>query len=135
MTSAALSHNGKEEGPAYLLHNLMLFAEVLRKLGLDIGSGNVLDLVRATEHAPVGRKQDFYQAARCLLVHRKQDLPVFDEAFQVFWRRPASANPPETYGLWGRIGVSANPRSDLRGERTPMIPVKEETIQLESKLI
>ena len=90
MTSAALSHNGKEEGPAYLLHNLMLFAEVLRKLGLDIGSGNVLDLVRATEHAPVGRKQDFYQAARCLLVHRKQDLPVFDEAFQVFWRRPAS---------------------------------------------
>ena len=72
------------------MNNLMLFAEVLRRLGLDVGSGNVLDLVRATEYAPVGRKQDFYQAARCLLVHRKQDLPVFDEAFQVFWRRPAS---------------------------------------------
>ena len=90
MSSAPLSHNGEEEGPAYLLNNLMMFAEVLRKLGLDVGSGNVLDLVRATEYAPVGRKQDFYQAARCLLVHRKQDLPVFDEAFQVFWRKPAS---------------------------------------------
>ena len=90
MSSAPLSHNGTEEGPAYLLHNLMLFAEVLRKLGLDVGSGNVLDLVRATEYAPVGRKQDFYQAARCLLVHRKQDLPLFEEAFQVFWRKPAS---------------------------------------------
>ena len=84
------SHNDKEEGPAYLLHNLMLFAAVLRNLGLDVGSGNVLDLVRATEHAPMGRKQDFYHAARCLLVHRKQDLPLFDEAFLVFWRRPAS---------------------------------------------
>ena len=83
-------YNGKDEAPAYLLHNLMLFTEVLRKLGLDVGSGNVLDLVRATEYAPVGRRQDFYQAARCLLVHRKQDLPVFDEAFQVFWRKPAS---------------------------------------------
>ena len=73
-----------------MLHNLMLFAGVLRGLGLDVGSGNVLDLVRATEYAPIGRKQDFHQAARCLLVHRKQDLPLFDEAFQVFWRKPAS---------------------------------------------
>ena len=90
MSTHPLSSNDKEHGPAYLLHNLMLFVEVLRNLGLDVGSGNVLDLVRATEYAPVGRKQDFYQAARCLLVHRKQDLPLFDEAFQVFWRKPAS---------------------------------------------
>ena len=90
MSSPPLSHNGEEEGPAYLLNNLMLFAGVLRKLGLDVGSGNVVDLVRATEYAPVGRKQDFYLAARCLLVHRKQDLPLFDEAFQAFWRKPAS---------------------------------------------
>ena len=90
MTSTAAPHVDVEEAPASLLHNLMLFAGVLRRLGLDVGSGNVLDLVRATEYAPVGRKQDFYQAASCLLVHRKQDLPVFDEAFQVFWRRPAS---------------------------------------------
>ena len=90
MTSTAASLDGDTEAPASLLRNLMLFAEVLRRLGLDVGSGNVLDLVRATEYAPVGRKQDFHQAARCLLVHRNQDLPVFDEAFQVFWRTPAS---------------------------------------------
>ena len=67
----------------------MLFGEVLRRLGLGFGSGNMLDLVRATEDIPIGRRQDFYQAARCLLVHRKQDLPLFDDAFKVFWRRPA----------------------------------------------
>ena len=90
MTIPSPSTNGNEQDPAYLLQNLMLFASVLRGLGLQVGSGNMLDLVRATEFASVGRKQDFYQSARCLLVHRKQDLPLFDEAFQVFWRKPAS---------------------------------------------
>ena len=70
----------------------MLFAGVLRGLGLDVGSGNVLDLVRATEFAPIARKQEFYQAARCLLVHRKQDQALFDAAFQTFWRKPASGH-------------------------------------------
>ena len=90
MTSPLPSHNGQELESGHVLHNLMLFAGVLRSLGLDVGSGNVLELVRATDYASIGRKQDFHQAARCLLVHRKQDLPLFDEAFQVFWRKPAS---------------------------------------------
>ena len=38
------------------------FGEVLRKMGLDVGSGNMLDMVRAIEYAPFGRKQDFRQA-------------------------------------------------------------------------
>ncbi len=90
MTSPPPSLNGKEQEPDHILHSLRLFAEVLRRLGLHVGSGNVLDLVRATDYTPIGRKEDFHQAARCLLVHRKQDLPLFDEAFQVFWRKPAS---------------------------------------------
>ena len=85
---APLSSKGKESG--HILPNLLLFEQVLRRLGLDVGSGNVLDLVRAMEYVSMGRKQDFYQAARCILVHRKSDLPLFDEAFQVFWRRPAT---------------------------------------------
>ena len=79
-----------EDQPEALLQNLMLFGEVLRRMGLNFGSANMLDLVRATEDVPVGRKQDFRHAARCLLVHRKPDLPLFDEAFQVFWRRPSA---------------------------------------------
>ena len=78
-----------QEVDGHILHNLMLFGETLRRLGLDFGSGNMLDLVRATETIPIGRRQDFRAAARCLLVHRKQDFPLFDDAFQIFWRRPA----------------------------------------------
>jgi uncharacterized protein with von Willebrand factor type A (vWA) domain len=88
------TNNSNNQEPGHILHNLMLFGEVLRRLGLDFGSGNMLDLVRATEDVPIGRKQDFRYAARCLLVHRKQDLSLFDEAFQVFWRRPATGQSP-----------------------------------------
>lgn len=92
MTSSIQSTNGNASNGSsgHILHSLMLFAEVLRGLGLNVSSANVQDLVRSTEFSPLGRKQDFYQAARCLLVHRKQDLPLFDEAFQVFWRKPSS---------------------------------------------
>ncbi len=83
------SNTELDASEGYILHNLMLFGETLRRLGLDFGSGNMLDLVRATETIPIGRRQDFRHAARCLLVHRKQDFPLFDDAFQIFWRRPA----------------------------------------------
>ncbi len=79
-----------DAGDGAILPNLLMFGEVLRRLGLDVGSGNMLDLVRATEFVPIGgNRNDFRLAARALLVHRRSDLELFDEAFQVFWRRPA----------------------------------------------
>src|SRR5690349_13860414 len=47
-----------------------------------------MDLVSALEHIQIGRKQDFYFAARTLLVHEREDLLLFDEAFELFWRKP-----------------------------------------------
>ena len=91
MNTLTSTRQGWEERPGHIIHNLMLFGEVLRRLGLDVGTGNMLDLVRALEYISLGRKQEFQQAARCLLVHRNQDFPLFDEAFQVFWRRPATS--------------------------------------------
>ena len=85
-----LAGNDPGEQATPILHNLALFGEVLRGLGLEVGSGNMVDLVRATEHVPLARRGDFRQAARSILVHRKADLPLFDEAFDVFWRRPAT---------------------------------------------
>ena len=48
----------------------------------------MLDVLRALEHVDIGRRQDFYHTLRALLVHRRRDLPLFDEAFRTFWRRP-----------------------------------------------
>lgn len=72
----------------YLLHNLILFGRLLRALGLDINPGRMIDLVQALEHVNLARKSDFYFTARSLLVHDREDLPLFDQAFELFWRAP-----------------------------------------------
>jgi uncharacterized protein with von Willebrand factor type A (vWA) domain len=70
-----------------LLHNLLLFGRLLRGLGMDINPGRMIDLVQALDHIQLGYKQDFYHACRSLLVHDKEDIPLFDEAFDRFWRK------------------------------------------------
>lgn len=75
------------EASGYLLHNILLFGRLLRLLGLDINPSRMITLVGALEHIEIGHKPDFYYAARCLLVHEKDDLAIFDQAFELFWRR------------------------------------------------
>lgn len=72
----------------HLLRNLLIFGDVLRHLGLETHPGRMLDVLRALEHVDIGRRQDFYYTLRVLLVHRRRDLSLFDEAFRTFWRRP-----------------------------------------------
>jgi uncharacterized protein len=69
-----------------LLRNLLLFGRVLRGVGLDVNPGRMIDLVSALQLISIGRKSDFYYAVRGLLVHRREDIPPFDEAFEFFWR-------------------------------------------------
>ena len=91
-----------------LLHNLILFGRVLRGLGLDVNPGRMMDLVSALDHIKIGNKSDFFYAARTLLVHDREDLELFDEAFELFWRKPAESWEVEWQGL-GRRKRSKKP--------------------------
>lgn len=71
-----------------LPHNLLLFGRLLRGLGLDVGPGRLRDLAAALGHVAIGERSDVYFAARSLLVHRREDIVLFDAAFEAFWRRP-----------------------------------------------
>ncbi len=82
-----------------LLHNLLLFGRVLRGLGLDVNPGRMMDLVSALDYIEIGNKADFFYAARTLLVHEREDLELFDEAFELFWRKPAESWGVEWQGL------------------------------------
>ena len=83
----------------FLLHNLLHFTRLLHRLGLDVQAGRARDVAEALAHVDVGRRADFYHTLRSLLIHRAEDLPVFDEAFRVFWRRP--------HGDWTEKDLSA----------------------------
>jgi uncharacterized protein with von Willebrand factor type A (vWA) domain len=95
-----------------LLHNLLLFGRLLRGLGLDVNPGRMIDLVQALDHIDLRRKADFYHAARSLLVHRREDIPLFDAAFKAFWRKPAEG--------W-RLDLDAA-REQRRWRRPSIIP-------------
>lgn len=70
---------------------------MLRSLGLDVPAGAAIHVAAALEHVDIGRRSDFYFTLRALLIHRHDDLALFDEAFRAFWRRPA--NPTSTTDL------------------------------------
>ncbi len=74
--------------PHHLLRNLVLFGRVLRGLGLDVNPGRMMDLVQALSYVEVGLRSDFYHASRTLLVHQRDDIPLFDQAFEMFWQKP-----------------------------------------------
>ena len=66
----------------------MHFARTLRAAGLPVGTGAVLDALRAVEAVGLSRRDDFYWTLHAVFVRRADQRPLFDEAFHVFWRNP-----------------------------------------------
>ncbi len=73
-----------QEG-GYLLGHLLRFGQLLRVMGVDVSTRQVLDLVEALEHVAITERFDFYNTCKVLLVNRREDFLVFDQAFQIFW--------------------------------------------------
>ena len=77
---------------SFLLQNLVLFGRLLRDLGLDINPEQQMTLLRALEYINIANRLEFYHAARCLAVNDKDELPLFDAAFNLFWRKPTATS-------------------------------------------
>jgi uncharacterized protein len=81
-----------------LLANVLLFGRVLRRAGLEVHHGRMLDAVEALTCIDVGRQGEVKAALRTLLVHRHEDLARFDAAFDLHFRarREAGSGLPLT---------------------------------------
>ncbi|TGD64038.1 VWA domain-containing protein [Tabrizicola sp. WMC-M-20] len=71
-----------------LAQNIAHFARALRKAGLPIGPGRVLDAVRAVEVAGFSGRADFYWTLHACFVSRPEERVVFEQVFRLFWRDP-----------------------------------------------
>src|SRR5437899_12430791 len=69
-----------------LFDNLLIFGRVLRRAGIDVHRGRLLDVVEALGHVNLGARDDVYHTCRALLVHRQEHIAIFDRAFAAFWR-------------------------------------------------
>ncbi len=71
-----------------LAQNITHFARALRKAGLPIGPGRILDTIRAVEAAGFTQREDFYHTLHACLVSRPEHRTIFAEVFRLFWRDP-----------------------------------------------
>lgn len=71
-----------------LVQNITHFARALRKAGLPIGPGRVVDAVEAVAAAGFTSRQDFYWALHACFVTRPEHRAVFAQIFRLYWRDP-----------------------------------------------
>lgn len=71
-----------------LAQNITHFARALRKAGLPVGTGRVVDAIRAVEAAGFTSRTDFYWTLHACFVSRPEHRQVFGQVFRLYWRDP-----------------------------------------------
>ena len=71
-----------------LAGNITHFARALRRAGLPIGPGRVIDAIRAVEVAGFSDKRDFYWTLHACFVNRPEHRTIFAQLFRLYWRDP-----------------------------------------------
>ncbi|MEY4863876.1 MAG: hypothetical protein RLZ51_1971, partial [Pseudomonadota bacterium] len=71
-----------------LTHNLVLFARLLRTCGLRLGTDRLLLAQEALLSIALDSREALRAALRCTLTQGHEDQPLFDVAFEAFWKDP-----------------------------------------------
>jgi uncharacterized protein with von Willebrand factor type A (vWA) domain len=102
------------QGGGYLLGHLLRFGQLLRLMGVDVSTRQILDLVEALEHVAITHRSDFYTTCKALLINRREDFLVFDQAFQIFWNMEDS----------GGQGGAPSPNREPKRLRLPSMQIR-----------
>ena len=71
-----------------LAGNITHFARALRRAGLPIGPGRVLNAIEAVTAAGFTEKRDFYWTLHACFVSKPEQRAVFAQVFRLYWRDP-----------------------------------------------
>jgi uncharacterized protein with von Willebrand factor type A (vWA) domain len=119
------------EAQVDLLPRLGAFARLLHDAGLEAGPRRLTDATRALVFIDLKQHADFRNTLRAVFVSRKEDIPTFEAAFDIFWAPPdprASAGiipgrsralpvSPERAKVWANaLGLNA---SQMNREQDP----------------
>jgi uncharacterized protein with von Willebrand factor type A (vWA) domain len=128
-----------------LPENVMHFARLLRAAGMRIGSDRVIDCVRALDIAGAHqfplRREDWYWTMSAVLLSRQEQRPVFDQAFNIFWRDPKLAEKMMSLLLPHAHGRTAKPEqqqsqrlTDALFAQKPEAEQETDKLDLEARL-
>ena len=82
-----------------LAQNVLHFARLLRRAGLRVGAAESLAAVQALTLIDISDRAQVHDALRAVMIRSREDLPLFDQAFALFWRAPQISAPHGTATL------------------------------------
>jgi hypothetical protein len=94
--------------------NVARFARVLRHAGLEVEPGQTYTFLGALALLGFDRRGDVRAAGRAIFVRRREDGPIYDAAFDLFWRRRGSGGD-----LGGRLPRITQRERSASGEMPP----------------
>ncbi|MEQ5868604.1 VWA domain-containing protein [Sagittula sp. NFXS13] len=71
-----------------LAQNIIHFARALRRAGLPIGPGRVIEAIKAVQAAGFTDRMDFYWTLHACFVNRPEHRIVYAQIFRLYWRDP-----------------------------------------------
>ncbi len=100
-----------------LSRNILWFARALRKAGLPIGPGRVIDAIRAVEAVGFTERRDFYWTLHACFVSRPEHRAVFQQVFRLYWRDPRYMEQMMSLMLPAIRGVQEERRAEAAEKR------------------
>jgi len=73
-----------------LAENVVRFGRVLRLAGLGVGTEHTREFARSMTLLGLAARDDLKAAGRAIFVRRRAEIPLYDAAFDLFWRRSAA---------------------------------------------
>jgi uncharacterized protein with von Willebrand factor type A (vWA) domain len=70
---------------AAIAGGLVVFAKLLRRAGVEVGTGAVQTAAAALGRMDADRRDEVYWALRCTLLSHRRQVEAFDSAFSAFW--------------------------------------------------
>ena len=90
-----------EINQGHLLHNIVLFGRLLRRLDIDVTPTHLINLVKAMKYLDLSQHQDVQNASRTILINHHQLQSLYETTLPHLTRTPSNSrsffltgNPP-----------------------------------------
>ncbi len=72
-----------------LTSHVIGFGRLLRRIGFEVGTEQILDALHALDLIGVKSRSDVYSALYSIFITHKEQHDLFNQAFYLFWKRPS----------------------------------------------
>ena len=100
-----------------LVHNVLVFGRLLRSAGFPMSAGREMEVLRALDLVDLSDRARVYQACRAMLVTKRDQGPIFDRAFTLFFSRLWDRPPLPSDGSDPQRVTGQEPSDDLPSEQ------------------